>query len=444
MAVLDCSLFDILRHEFGIDFPIVRCTKATLVHLSHTFEDLVLRYRIPALLFTGFQESSHWREETERYRALADVAQQVCIFACGPLPPEANAKQLHVRLNGDDPLRQEWFVIILSKRFAVLLCGQDRNVPAETEALRQFDTLWSFEPALIDRALDRLEQVIVQYRPERLEQLRQSRRTLPPPPPDAAIMTAFSSEMIRYEEQLRAALHSANHVVEEQLRWREQVTEMIIHDLHSPLQSLMLTIGALNTGAQEQNPQHELTRLALQSVEQMSLLVHMLLTTNQLETHEFAVTWQPVELRPLILQAVDSMRVLLQYSDMTLEIAHDTAFPTVWGDSALIVWVFQNLISNAVKHSGTGDMIVIDALPLRNDGMLEVCVRDIGVGIDVLDLPHVFERYYRSNKRDRRGTGIGLYFCRLAIETLGGSITAASAPGAGTTITVAFRLQPPK
>jgi signal transduction histidine kinase len=326
----------------------------------------------------------------------------------------------------------------------VLLCGQDRNVSVETEALRQFDTLWSFEPALIDRALDRLEQVIAQYRPERLEQLQQARRALPPPAPDAAIMTAFSSEMIRYEEQLRAALRTANRAIEEQLRWREQVTEMIIHDLHSPLQSLMLTIGALNAGAQEQNPQHELTRLALQSVEQMALLVHMLLTTNQLETHEFAVTWQPVELRPLILRAVDSMRVLLQYSDMTLEIADDDAFPTVWGDSALIVRVFQNLISNAVKHSGTGATIVIDALPTGHDRMLKVRVSDTGAGISPSDLPYVFERYYRGNKQDRKNMGIGLYFCRLAVETLGGYVTAASELGSGTTVTVAFRLQPPK
>jgi DICT domain-containing protein len=86
-SALNLSLFKLLREQFGDALPMIRCTKATLVHLSHTLEDLVLRERIPALLFTGFQESSHWRQETERYRALADVAQQVCIFAGGTLPP---------------------------------------------------------------------------------------------------------------------------------------------------------------------------------------------------------------------------------------------------------------------------------------------------------------------------------------------------------------------
>lgn len=88
---LQISLFELLRDEFGASLAPIRCSKATLVHLSHTIEDTVLRQHIPALLFTGFQQSSHWRRETERYRALAEVAQQVCIFAGGTLPPESNA-----------------------------------------------------------------------------------------------------------------------------------------------------------------------------------------------------------------------------------------------------------------------------------------------------------------------------------------------------------------
>ena len=61
---MNISLFQLLRDEFGTSLEPLRCTKATLVHLSHTLEDLVLTQHIPALLFTGFQESSHWREET--------------------------------------------------------------------------------------------------------------------------------------------------------------------------------------------------------------------------------------------------------------------------------------------------------------------------------------------------------------------------------------------
>jgi signal transduction histidine kinase/DICT domain-containing protein/ActR/RegA family two-component response regulator len=174
----------------------------TLVHLSHALEDIVLRERIPALLFTGFQESGHWRKETARYRALAEVAQQVCIFA-GRMPPEdSNERTLHVRLMGDDPLRQEWFLCILSERMSVVLCGQDQAVPAGEEALRQFDTLWTFDPEAINEVLDLMEQVIGHYRPERLAPLQEARRTLPPIQPDPKLVTELTRQMIEFEEIL--------------------------------------------------------------------------------------------------------------------------------------------------------------------------------------------------------------------------------------------------
>ncbi len=210
MSELPLSLFELLHAELGDSVPIIKLSKATLVSISHTLEDHVLRKRLPALLFTGFQESSYWREETERYLALAEVARQVCIFAGQPLPPESNAKSLHITLDGDDPLRQEWFLLIMSERFAVLLCGQDRKTsPSADEAYREFDTLWTFEPAVINRALDLLENVVGQYRPDKLSVLQAARRETPPPSTDLHFISEFTLEIIRYQETLNARLRSS-------------------------------------------------------------------------------------------------------------------------------------------------------------------------------------------------------------------------------------------
>lgn len=211
------SLFRLLREHFGETLQPMRCTKATLVHVSHTLEDLVLSQQLPALLFTGFQESSHWREETTRYRALAAIAQQVCIFAGGPLPPESSASELHVTLHGDDPLRQEWFLALLCPQFAVLLCGQDCQITTSEEALRQFDTLWSFQPLVINQVLDRLEQVIAAYRPERLEALREARQNYPPVAPDPNLITRFTADLIRFEERLQQRLTTTNRQLQQMI-----------------------------------------------------------------------------------------------------------------------------------------------------------------------------------------------------------------------------------
>jgi PAS domain S-box-containing protein len=200
------SLFAHLQSHFGQRISLLDCTKATLVHISHTLEDVVLRHQLPAIMLTGFQESSHWREETERYRALADVAQQICIFAGGTLPPESNEREIRVTLEGDDPLRQEWFLCVLSPQFSALLCGQDYEQTTTSESTRTFATFWTFEPQLINEAIELLIGVVEQYRPDRVEALQSARRQFPLTAPDPYLMTFFTRELIRFEERLHSTL----------------------------------------------------------------------------------------------------------------------------------------------------------------------------------------------------------------------------------------------
>lgn len=202
VASLPHSLFEHLRQEIPHGLPIIRCTKSTLVHLSHILEDTILKNKIPAMLFTGFQESSHWREETERYQELANIALQVCIFAGKPLPSESHAKQLYIELADGDPLRQEWFLLILSDRFSVLLCGQEKQENAPDEKDREFDTIWTFDRNHINQTLNILEVVIKRYRPERLLQLQQARQTYPLSAPDEALLSQFFIDVLNHENTL--------------------------------------------------------------------------------------------------------------------------------------------------------------------------------------------------------------------------------------------------
>ncbi|MFW5771998.1 MAG: DICT sensory domain-containing protein [Phototrophicaceae bacterium] len=211
---LNLSLFDLLIDHLGDTLPIVRATKTTLVHLSHALEDIVLEDNLPALIFTGFQESSYWVQETARYNQLAQQARQVCIFSGGPLPPEEQATELRIQLANGDQLRQEWFLAVLSPNFSALLCGQDAHNRADTEAFREFDTIWTFDPRHINPVLDLLESVVEHYRPDRLETLRMARREFPPTAPDPHLVTRLTLDLVRFEEKLHR-----------QLRWQSSLVE---------------------------------------------------------------------------------------------------------------------------------------------------------------------------------------------------------------------------
>lgn len=112
----------------------------------------------------------------------------------------------------------------------------------------------------------------------------------------------------------------------------------------------------------------------------------------------------------------------------------------VFVDAGLIVRVLTNLLSNAIKHTPAGGTVTIEAAAVTEAGDSTVVrVRDTGPGIPEADVLHVFDRFYQTETgRSRGGSGLGLAFCKLAIELHGGSI--AVRPGGGPGATIEFTI----
>jgi len=112
----------------------------------------------------------------------------------------------------------------------------------------------------------------------------------------------------------------------------------------------------------------------------------------------------------------------------------------VRGDEESLRRVMLILLDNAIKYSSTADEADADRVKVSlervgKEAVLQI--RDNGIGIDAADLPHVFERFYRADRaRSRQGTGLGLSIAQTLVERLGGSITAESSPGQGSTFSV--------
>ena len=128
------------------------------------------------------------------------------------------------------------------------------------------------------------------------------------------------------------------------------------------------------------------------------------------------------------LQALFTQASQTQFS---LDIAPD--LPLVEVDVSLIVRVLENLAGNAHKFTQAGWRDHNWRAPERMQaGFVEVFVRDTGVGVPAALREHIFEKYGQvSGEHTRRGTGLGLYFCKLAIESHGGMIGVRVAPGSG-------------
>lgn len=443
MSQIPISLFETLARELAGQVQVIRCTKATLVHLSHTLEDIVLTRRIPALLFTGFQQSSYWQAETARYTELAGIVRQVTIFAGKPLPPDGDARWLAVELAQDDPLRQEWFLLILSDEFCALLCGHDNRVPAHEEAWRQFDTFWTFDPTPINRVLDVLETVIERYAPNRLPVLREARRSYHPKGINGDVVFRLYLDMIEFEENLHERLLSLDDdrrtiarqaltllVERERLKTLGDFVRSASHDFRTPLSIIHAKLHLLER-TQDAERRGEHLRELRQQTERLESLVEGLFNLAALDDKAKA-DFQYFSLDTLLERVITNAERTLSHRMLAVERRFDDRVPMLWGSATRLQDVFAGILDNAMRYAPPQSTIVIGAR--LNGGEVCVTIADSGPGIASEDLERIFEPMYRAD--DARGSqtgglGLGLALARQVIGEHGGRIEAQNAPGEG-------------
>lgn len=136
-------------------------------------------------------------------------------------------------------------------------------------------------------------------------------------------------------------------------------------------------------------------------------------------------------------ELVEDFKLLAKNENKRLEIAGEKSIIIVSADKDKLEKIFNNLLNNAFKYTNTNNTISID---YKSDGKdLIVSVRDTGIGIDSVDLEHIFERFYQSHTKQNvhlSGSGIGLAFSKKLVEMHYGFIEAESEPNVGTSITV--------
>ncbi len=223
---------------------------------------------------------------------------------------------------------------------------------------------------------------------------------------------------------------------------RDEMTHMLIHDLRSPLTSLQSVLNVVVESLAEGKVEdaNHLLSLAQNSGGRMLHLIDELLDISQLEGDQIPLNLVAVEIEALLKQVVNQIGPLADEAQISVEVEVEPELPLIRIDAEYFERVLNNLLDNAYKFTPDGGSIKVWAHKLNQPsgpGVL-IGVSDTGSGIPEPEQYRLFKKFQQviSNKGRRSGTGLGLVYCKLAVEAHGGKIWVESDPGAGSTFLV--------
>jgi signal transduction histidine kinase len=237
----------------------------------------------------------------------------------------------------------------------------------------------------------------------------------------------------RDAEEIRA------HAQEDLLRAREQFSQMLVHDLKNPLTSIRGFVDMLKRTALNAD-QQELTDGIVRGTTHLLDLVSEILDVARLSEGRLDLRRKEVDISSLLEACAIELQPWATMDRTSIVVSNVRQLRPISIDVSLMNRVLANLVSNAIKHTPPGTKITLGAQIV--DNTIQITIHDTGSGISKELQARLFERFAIVQNAERRqnSTGLGLAFCKLAVEAHGGTIQVESVAHIGTTFTILLPL----
>ena len=250
----------------------------------------------------------------------------------------------------------------------------------------------------------------------------------------------YTSEIVQAGETalpVEVYIHKVNIEDAEYLQWiihdiserkkldklREDLIAMIYHDLRSPLSNVISSMEMLNAFLPPDyaDTASQLVQIAIRSTRRVQILISSLLDISRLENGQPIIKQADTSINDVATEAVEAVRANLEIKDQQLHFEIPRNLPSLSLDADMIKRVYINLIENAIKFAPFQGNIRLGGI--QKEDMVELWVQDDGPGIPLDLRERVFDKFaYFNSERSHKGIGLGLAFCRLAVQAHGGQI----------------------
>ena len=218
------------------------------------------------------------------------------------------------------------------------------------------------------------------------------------------------------------------------------VISTVSHQLKTPLTSMRMAIHLLleeKVGLLTEK-QAELLVAAREDSDRLHDILNNLLDISRIESRRVQMEFRSVSPQEIALGALESFRTAATDQGVTLDVELPDDLPEVWADTTRISHVFGNLLSNALKYTPPGGKVTVSARAEENG--VAFSITDTGKGIPSVYLPRLFEQFFRvPDQGPQTGAGLGLAIVKEIVEAHGGTVSADSIGGKGSTFSFTLR-----
>jgi signal transduction histidine kinase len=253
-------------------------------------------------------------------------------------------------------------------------------------------------------------------------------------------LASHRSRLYEAERQAHGEADAALRVRAEAERLKDDLANMVVHDLKNPVNGISMMIQLMLRKGQglRENERAKLVQID-RTCQEMMRLIQNLLEISKIEDGKMPVAHEAIVLANLVAEVTQEYGRVAEAVGRRMAVAIGKEVVVV-ADRALLKRVLINLVVNALRHSGSHD-VQVEATPDAGNAAVTIDVIDHGHGIPGDEQAHVFEKF-RSRPGDLTAdTGLGLSFCKLAVERMGGQIALRSTPGKITIFSVTLPME---